>query len=69
MFIILHSKKHLWPIVQKFNSLVVIGGRTQSKKSKKTAEEQELHSRVGGYLVPLINQILTGKLKFIKYTA
>lgn len=56
-------QKYTWPIVQKFNSLVAIGGRQiKSLKSVKTTpEEKELHSRVGGYLVPLMNQILTGK--------
>ena len=49
----------MWPIVQKFNSLVAIGGR-QIKREKKSPEDKELHSRVGGYLVPLVNQILTG---------
>ena len=57
-------QKYTWPIVQKFNSLVAIGGRqikTLKKSVKTTPEEKELHSRVGGYLVPLMNQILTGK--------
>ena len=55
-----HSiQKYMWPIVQKFNSLVAIGGR-KLKASKSKPEEKELHSRVGGYLVPLMNLILTG---------
>lgn len=40
----------MWPIVHNLYSLVAIGIRNKNNP---------LHGRIGGYLVPLVNQILT----------
>ena len=48
----------MWPMVQKLNSVVVVGGRSLLKDS---AKELLLYDRPGGYLIPLINQILVGQ--------
>ena len=43
----------MWPIVQKLFSLVAIGGKSKGL---------ELFGRIGGYLVPLVNQLLTSEI-------
>ena len=40
----------MWPIVHNLYSMVAIGSRNKSNP---------LHGRIGGYLVPLVNQVLT----------
>ena len=48
----------MWPMVQKLNSVVVVGGKSLLKDSTR---ETLLYDRSGGYLIPLINQILVGQ--------
>ena len=42
----------MWPIIANQCSVVAIGGRNKAKP---------LHGRIGGYLLPLVNEILTGQ--------
>ena len=48
----------MWPMIQKLNSVVVVGGKSLLKDSTR---ETLLYDRSGGYLIPLINQILVGQ--------
>lgn len=48
----------LWGSFKNVNSIVAIGGR--DKLSNSIDKETELFSRVGGYLIPLINRLITG---------